>query len=163
MIKRGAIIIILLVLLLVLVDSAWIFSYKRTITSNVIGRGQEAYTITQEFNDLSLDTSTGASSQISLMKVQGLGKDITVNLAIETRRTNLDSTCVNYDDDCNVTVTQIYSNGTRKILSNKQNINEQANFTLFKDTENVLEYKIFCIENSCPQKVNSTVTLTEIK
>ena len=166
MFKRGVIVIILLVLLLVVIDSSWIFSYKRTITSNVIGDGEKVYTIFQEFdNSILLDTSNGADNESTFMKINNLQKDINMSFAIETRVTNLSSSCLNYDSDCRVVVTQNLVNGTKKILSDTDHyyINEKTNLTLYKNIDNVLEHKIFCIENSCPQRINSTIVLTEIK
>jgi len=163
--KKGLSIIVFLVLLLGVVDAAWVLYYKGTITTNVIGE-QSAYSISWEFNDtLSLDTTNGPDSTSTLMKIDSLDKDLDMGFEIETRRTNLDSNCPNYEDDCTVTLAHIYNNGTeiKTILSNKQTITNDGNFTLFKDVDNYVEYKVECVENSCSQRISSNVTLEQIQ
>jgi hypothetical protein len=163
MFKRGVIVIILLIFLLVLIDSAWIFSYKKTITTEITGQST-IYTISHEFdNALELDTSDGPSQINTSIKIKGLGKDVNMSFDISTRRTNV-TVCPNYDDDCDVIVTQIYNNDIRKILSDKPTtIGDKENFTLFKNVDNMIEYQIVCVQNSCPQRIISNVTLTEIR
>lgn len=163
--KKGLSIIILLVLVLGVVDAAWILYYKKTITTNVIG-GESVYSISLEFNDtLSLDTSNGPDSTKTLMKIDNLDKNLNMSFEIETRRTNLDSDCPNYENDCIVTLAHIYNNGTeiKTILSSKQTITNDGNFTLFKDVDNYIEYKVECVENSCAQRISSNVTLEQIQ
>ena len=161
MIKRGVIVIIFLVLLLAVIDSAWIFSYKKTITTEIIGQNK-GYTISHEFdNALSMNTSNGPGQINSSLKIMGLDKDVNMSLEISTRRTSINSSCSDYDKDCKVIITQIYNN-IRKILSNTTNINDDENFVLFKNTENIIEYQIVCVENSCSQRIISNVTLEQI-
>jgi hypothetical protein len=162
--KRGILIIVFLVLILGVVNAAWAIYYKKTITTNVIG-DKKIYDISQEFNSLSLNTSGGPDSDVTLMKIGGLSEDENMNYAIETRKTYLDASCPNPDKDCLVTVTQIYAGGSgeiRNILSSTQNINSEKNFTLVKNTDNLIEYKVECIKNSCPQRISSNVTIQQV-
>jgi len=161
--RKGVLILIFLVLLLGVVNAAWIFSYKKTVIADIIGREQKIYTISQDFSDLLLNTSNGLDNKSTLMKINNLKENMNMLFKIETRVTNL-SSCPDYDKDCKVTVTQIFNNGTRNILSDTDHyyINEEANLTLFKDAENVLEYNIVCVKNSCPQRIKSNITLSQI-
>jgi hypothetical protein len=166
--RRGLFIIIVLVLILGVVDAAWIISYRKTITANIIGE-QKIYTISQEFsNNISLNTSTGPAEIITLMKIDGLIEDANMSFEIDTRRTNLTSKteCPNPDEDCGIIVTYIYNNGTgnvTNILSYKPaNLGDDKNFTMYKEVENFLEYKIQCVEDSCPQRIRSNITLEQI-
>jgi hypothetical protein len=159
---KGFVVLVFLILVLGTVDSAWIFYHEKTITTNVIGVGG-TYTISQEFaNSLSLNTSSGNANVTTLMKIDSLPQDMNTTFEIETRKTNLDSGCPNYDDDCKVVVTSIY-NGNRKLISNTTNINDKKNLTLFTPLMNSIEYRIECIKNSCSQRINSNITLTEVK
>ncbi|VVB82641.1 Uncharacterised protein [uncultured archaeon] len=163
--RKGIFLIIFLVLLLSVVNAAWIIYSKQTITSNVVG-GKNDYNISWSFdNSLSLNTSNGPDETSTSMKIEGLSKDANMSFEIETRRTNLNSSCPNYDDDCKVILTQIYNNGgeIRKILSDKQTITSTGNFTLFHGTDNFIEYRIQCVENSCSQRIVSNVTLEQIQ
>jgi hypothetical protein len=162
--RRGIVILIFLVLLLGVIDAAWIFSYKKIITASVVGGEKKVYTISQDFGDsLLLNTSNGPDIKSTLMKISDLEEDTNMLFKIETRVTYLEPDCLN-GEDCKVTVTQDLINGTEKILSDTDhyNINEEANLTLFKIIENILEYKIECVKNSCPQKINSTIILSQI-
>jgi len=162
--KRGIAILIFLVLLLGMIDAAWIFSYKKIITANVVGGEKKVYTISQNFGDsLLLNTSNGPDSKSTLMKISDLEEDTNMLFKIETRVIYLEPGCLN-GEDCRAIVTQNFINGTKKILSDTDHysVNEQANLTLLKTIENILEYKIECVKNSCAQKINSTITLSQI-
>lgn len=161
--KRGILIIILLVLFLGVIDAAWIIYYKDSITTNVIG--EKIYTISEEFdNSLSLDTLDGPDEKSTLMKIQDVDKDRLMEIEVSTRRTNLTSEveCPDYEDDCRVTWTYIYGDGTREVLIDKQTITNKKNFTLFTGQDNFIEYKIECVEDSCPQRIVSNVTIEGI-
>jgi hypothetical protein len=158
--KRGVVIIISLVLLLGVIDAAWILSYKQTITAKVIG--EKFYSISEEFDStISLNTSDGPDTEINLMKIES-NKDRLVDLDATTRRTNLTSEeeC-DYEDDCIVTWTYIHD-GIKEILINKQTITNNKNFTLLEGEENYIEYKIECVEDSCAQRIASNVTIEGI-
>jgi len=166
--KGGMLLLIFLVLLLGTVNAAWIISYKKTITTNVIGE-KSVYNISWEFdNTLSLNTNNGPASTDTSMKIDGLTEDMNMTFEIETRRTNLSSEeeCPNYEKDCDVIVTHIYDDGIieiKTILSDSPTtIGDEANFTLFAGFDNFIEYKIECVEDSCPQRINSNVTLKQI-
>jgi len=157
--KKGLVIIISLVLLLGAVDAAWIFYYKNTITANVIG--EKFYSISEEFDStISVDTTEGPDSESTLMKIQSLDRDRLMEISTTTRRTNLTSEkdC-DYEDDCIVTWTYIYDSGIKEVLINKQTITNEKNFTLYAGGNNYIEYKIECVEDSCPQRIVSNVTV----
>ncbi len=160
--KRGLIVLVVLVSLMTFVNAAWIIFYEGEIITNIIGEGAP-YIITQEFsNSLSLNTSSGNGTVTTSMKIEGLSENINMSFDIDTRRTNLNSSCPNYDDDCVVRLTHIYG-GVRNILSNTTNVNDDGNVLLLAPNENFIEYMIYCVEDSCPQRINSNVTLEEIK
>ena len=156
--------LVFLVLLLSVVNAAWIIYYKKTITTNVIGE-ETVYTISQEFaNTLSLNTTSGPANITTLMEIKNLNENIKMSFEIETRKTNLtNASCPNYRDDCGVIVTHIYDS-IRRILSNRSTtITDKENFTLFTPLTNFIEYRIECVEDSCSQRINSNITLEEIK
>jgi len=166
--RKYLFILIVLILVLGVVDAAWIVFYKKTITTNVIGE-EKTFTIFQEFNSiLSLNTSNGPAETKTLMEIKDLTEDANMTFEIETRRTNLTSEteCPNFEDDCGVIITHIYPNGMvniTNILSNKPTtIGDEANFILLKNINHFIEYKIQCVEDSCPQRVSSNITLEQV-
>ncbi len=163
---KGFVVLVFLILILGIIDAAWIIYHKSTITTNIIGE-KKVYFISQQFSDtLSLNTSTGPANVTTLMKIDDLTEDINISFRSETDRTVLDSDCPNYKDneDCNVTVAYLYSNGTRKLLIYKNKGDETANFTLLAlPIINIFEYRIDCIKDSCSQIINSTIILEEVR
>lgn len=160
--KRGIFIIGILVLLLGVVNAAWVFYYGRNITAEIVGE-PEHYVRSEQFdNDISMNTTDGPASISTNLTIKDLERDLYLNLESATRRYNLTSEdeC-DLDDDCNVTISFIYENGTKDVLINKQLVSLKANVTLFENYENVLEYKIECVEDSCPQRIVSNVTLEQ--
>ena len=117
--------------------------------------------ISQEFDDgLSLNTTNNGGAVITSMKIENLKKDMKVTFEISTSKKSLDSNCSSiytYTNDCDIIAT--YNNTltkTEEILSDGENI------TLMKSPViNFINYRIECVENSCPQRINSTITLTE--
>jgi hypothetical protein len=152
-----------LVLLLGVVNAAWMFYYQRTITGEVAGE-PEHYVRSEQFdNNLSINTTDGPASISTNLTIEDLERDLYLNLESRTERYNLTSEdeC-DLDDDCNVTISFIYENGTKQVLIDRQVSSAlKANVTLFEDYENVLEYKIECVEDSCPQRIVSNVTLKQ--
>ncbi len=163
--KKSIILLVCLVVLLGAVNAAWMITYNKTITTNVIGE-EESYSFTYEFSNLlSLDTSNKRNSTITNLTIAGLDEDINMSFDVETRRYNATETCLDYEDDCLVTITHIYDGGpgeVRNVLSNTTNIGSDGNFILIGNTDNIIEYKIECVKKSCPQEINSTIELEEI-
>ena len=81
----------------------------------------------------------------------------------KTQKTNLTSeeVCLDYKDDCEVIISHIYDGNI--ILSNVTDSSFKGNFTLFIPLTNYIEYMIECVEDSCSQRINSNITLEELK
>jgi hypothetical protein len=167
--KRGIFIIVFLVLFLGVVNAVWIISYSSTITTNVIGQEKE-YSFSHEFNEsLSLDTSDGPANTTTTWIIEDLEEDINMEFDVETRKNSSDTECTNGDDDykkdCKITITHIYDDGSgeiRSILSNTTNIQSSGEVTLMEDIDNIIEYKVECVPNSCTQEIVSTIEFEEI-
>jgi hypothetical protein len=159
--KREKTLLFILIILLGVVDSAWIFFYyNRTITSNVIGGEKATYSISQQFNEnLVLDSSSNSASNSTIMKISNLSKDLSAHLSVKVNKTNLDSECSDYKEDCTVIITQILPNGTKNSLVSSTSENPNGKyFTLFEG-DNYIEYNLSCVKNSCPQKIISNITI----
>lgn len=160
--------LISLVILLSVVNAAWILNYNKTITANVIGE-ERTFTFSHEFEDvLDLDTSNGPNSTITIWEIENLEEDLNTTFDISTHKFNLTSEeiCSDYKKDCRVIVTHIYNNGTgevRDLLSyiEGSSVTGDANLILFEDISNVIEYRIECAENSCSQEIVSEITIEE--
>lgn len=158
-----------LVLVLGIVNAAWILNYSTTITTNVISN-ERTFSFSHEFDDvLELDTTNEPNSTITNWEIEDLDEDLNVTFKISTHKTNLTSgeMCNNYKKDCRVVVTHIYNNGTddvRNILTitESSSVTGDANFILFEDISNIIEYKIECIQNSCPQEIESEIDIEEV-
>ena len=160
MLKRGIAVIIFLVLLLAVIDSAWIFSYKKVISTEITG-GKTGYTILHEFNDIPLlNTSNGSADAITILKIGDLTRNINVTFEISTTHKSLNTECSSnytYTNDCEITIIHNGTSITENVLI------DEENFTLYKyPAVNFINYKIKCAQNSCPQRINSTITFTEI-
>jgi len=161
--KKGIMIVICLILFIGIVDAAWIFFYfNQTITGNVIGGEKPNYEILKFNGALSIDTSKGAASNSTIMRINNLDEKQEVDVKVNVNRTNLDSDCSGYDKDCDVTLTHILPNGTRNNLishSISSNPNKES-FTLLKGN-NQIEYNLSCKQNSCPQTILFNITIEQ--
>lgn len=159
--KRGLVILIFLILLLGVVNAAWILSYKKTITGNVFGG--KFFTISKEFsNEISIDTSEGADSDTTEMKIN-VKKDSNVSLDVDIERINMDSSDCPYLEDCRVIVIHNYQDSSDVLMNTTAKSSPSSErFILFKDTENIIRYMISCKENSCLQRIVSNVTIEGI-
>lgn len=167
--KRGWIAIVLLIVILGAVNAAWILNYSATITTNVISE-ERTFAFSHTFkDDLNVDTTNEANSTTTYWEIEDLEEDLNVTFDVNTERTNLTSEGIcsiekNYEDDCRVIITHIYNNETgevRDILVEKQNKNSKGNFILFEDISNIIEYRIECVHNSCPQEIVSEIEIEE--
>lgn len=167
--KKGVILLICLTVLLGIVNAAWILHYSAEITTNVISN-ERTFSFSHEFNDvLELDTTKESNSTITNWEIEDLDEDLNVTFDISTHKTNLtsDEECIKYKNDCRVIVTHIYNNGTDDVrdqltYTDGAGVTGKANFILFEDISNVLEYKVECIKNSCLQEISSEIEIEEV-
>lgn len=166
--KRGLILLISLVVLLSVVNAAWILNYTKTITTNVVSE-ERTFSFSHEFEDtLNLDTTNGPNSTTTYWEIEDLDEDLNVTFEISTHKENLTSEkiCADYEKDCRVITAHIYNNGTddvREILTITEgsSVNGDANLILFEEISNIIEYRIECAENSCPQEIESEIEIVE--
>ena len=102
------------------------------------------------------------------MEIEDLDEDLNVTFDISTHKMNLSSEeiCSDYKKDCRIITAHIYNNGTDEIrdiltYTDGSSVTGKANFILFEDVSNIIEYRIECAENSCPQEVESEIKITE--
>jgi hypothetical protein len=166
--KKSVILLVCLGFLLSVVNAAWILNYSTIITTNVISN-ERTFSFSHEFNDfLNLDTTNGINSTITYWEIEDLDEDLNVTFDISTHKENLTSEeiCADYKKDCNIIVTHVYNNGTddvRDLLTSTEgsSVTDEANFILFEDISNIIEYRIECAENSCPQEIESKIGIIE--
>jgi hypothetical protein len=161
--KRGIMIIICLVLLLGIIDASYFFFYyNQTITGNVVGSGERLnYNITQFSSILSVNTSKGASSNSTIMRITNLNENLDVSFDADVNKINRSSDCLDFANDCEVILTHILPNGTRKSLTSGSTSSEPSlKDTTFLNGTNQIEYNLSCKENSCPQTVIFNLTIT---
>lgn len=166
--KKSVILLVCLVALLGAVNAAWILNYYAEITTNVISN-ERTFSFSHEFEDtLEINTTNGPNSTTTYWEIENLDEDLNVTLKISTDKFNLTSEeeCIDYKADCRVITAHIYNNGTddiRDVLTITENsgVKDDANFILFEDISNIIEYRIECAENSCPQKRISEIEIME--
>jgi hypothetical protein len=167
--KKGIIIIVSLIFLMGIVNAAWIIYYHQDIVTEIIGQ-PEHYSMSEQFEDsLNLNTTESLASISTNLTIEELGENINVTLDMSTHKINLTSEteCHDYEKDCKVIIDYIYNNGTEDIrqsliITEGSRVSGDANFTLLEDYENILEYRIECVEDSCPQRIISNITLEQI-
>jgi len=166
--KKGVILLVGLVALLSIVNAAWILNYTAEITTNVIS-DERTFSFSHEFDDiLNLDTTNGPNSTTTYWEIEDLEEDLNVTFEVSTHKYNLTSEeiCADYKEDCRIIATHIYNNGTDDIrdiltITEGSSVNEDANLILFEDISNIIEYRIECAENSCPQEIESEIEIIE--
>jgi ribosomal protein L7Ae-like RNA K-turn-binding protein len=161
--KRGIVIIICLILLVGIVNAAWIFFYyNQTITGNVIGGEKLSYTLLEFGSTLSVNTSEGASSNSTIMKINSLSENQNVKISIKVNKTNLNSSCSNYENDCEVFLSQVLLNGTRDTLVHVlTSTNTQSKSFTLLEGNNQIEYNLSCDAHSCPQTIVANITIEQ--
>jgi len=166
--KKSIILLVCLVVLLGAVNAAWILNYTATITTNVVSN-ERTFSFSHEFEDvLNLDTTNIENSTTTYWEIEDLDEDLNVTFDISTHKMNLtsDEECFKYKDDCRVIVTHIYNNGADEVrdqltITDGAGVSGDANFILFEEITNTIEYKVECIKNSCPQEIESEITIEE--
>lgn len=137
-------------MLLPVAYAVWLLLLQGSFTGYVVS-DDLGLSFTQEFGDVTINTTSGASSETSSSQILNNNGDVVMTLTSAVTKTdNSDDLCTDYENDCDVT----YSSTTTPSISNGGSFTLPSGVSEFNTT-------ITCLERSCPQNVSVDITLEE--
>jgi len=144
------------VIFLVLVGSVlaiWLVSIYSSATYRIDSQIFGGLFVTQELTGASFDTLPGKINSLDEFKFTNDGAATEMNITITTTKTQTNSSCSNWQNDCDV---EYGLNGGWNSLS------EGTNTRTIKNGENIIQVNITCLQYSCPQDITPEILVEKL-